>query len=310
MQIIDTGLTFPWSRDKRSATSKIILHHTDSTGSSVQDIHAYHRDANGWNGIGYNYYVRRDGSVYLGRGQEYVGAHCGGENEDSIGIAFEGRYQANNDMSDAQVKAGGELIAFLWGIYGKIPVGCHRDYNATACPGQYFRYDAVLAAAKNSDNNSGESAGAQSGSGSGGSGLYRVQAGAFASKENADKRTAALQAKGFATYVKSEDGLYKVQCGAFADKANAQDLAARIIAAGMEAAVLGGSEGAARCGDYATIDCDWLNVRETPNGKIVGKAGRGEEFKVIGADGDGWIQIVYGAGTGWIYMAYTEITTY
>lgn len=306
MQIINTALTFPWSRTKRSATKKIILHHTDSIGSSVQDIHQYHKNTNGWNGIGYNYYIRRDGSVYLGRGQEYVGAHCGGENEDSIGIAFEGRYDMSNDMPDSQIRAGGELIDHLWGIYGTLPVGCHRDYNATACPGRYFRYDEVIAAAKRGDSGSGNS-GPVSG-GTSGDGLYRVQAGAFASKANADKQAAALNAKGFPVIIKSEDGLYKVQCGAFADKSNAQGLASRVIAAGFEAAVLGGP--GAKSGDYATIDCDWLNVRETPNGKIIGRANRGEEYKVIGADGDGWIQIVYGNGDGWIYMDYTQITAY
>lgn len=308
MNIINTNLAFKWDRTKRSATNKIILHHTDGVGLSVEDIHQMHKQREGgtWNGIGYNYYIRRDGSVYLGRGQEYVGAHCGGENEDSIGIAFEGRYQVNNDMPDAQIKAGGALIAYLWGIYGKLPVGCHRDYNATACPGQYFRYDAVLNAAVQAAD--GETGQAGDSSGDSGDGLYRVQAGAFQDKGNADKQAAALQAKGFATYIKTEDGLYKIQCGAFADKGNAQDLAARIVAAGFEAYVAGGAP--ARSGDYATIDCDWLNVREAPNGKIIGKASRGEEYKVIGADGDGWIQIVYGSGVGWIYMMYTKITKY
>ena len=101
---------------------------------------------------------------------------------------------------------------------------------------------------------------------------------------------------------------YKVQCGAFADKSNAQGLASRVIAAGFEAAILGGP--GVKSGDYATIDCDWLNVREMPNGKIIGRANRDEEYKVVGADGDGWIQIVYGNGDGWIYMDYTTIATY
>ncbi len=309
MTIIDTGLKFPWARDKRDKTSKIILHHTDSVGQSVEDIHAFHRDKNGWNGIGYNYYVRQDGTVYLGRGKEYIGAHTGGENADSIGISFEGRYDASDNMPDAQVKAGGQLIAYLKGIYAGLHVGAHRDYNATACPGRYFRFDDVIAASKPSgDSPSGGSSSGGPEGGDGGTisadGLYRVQAGAFKEKANADKQAKAINAKGFPVLIKNEGGLYKIQCGAFSNKENAHALKAKLLSCGFDAVVLGGKSGA-----YALIDCDWLNVRQTPNGKIVGKANRDETYQVLGEE-SGWLRIQYKSGQAWIYKAYTQVSSY
>ncbi len=237
MEIIKTNLQFRWERDKRSETNRMILHHTDNVGMSVEDIHTMHITSNGWNGIGYNFYVRRDGKVYEGRGMEYVGAHTGGNNEDSIGIAFEGRYDENDDMPQAQIKAGGELIAYIESIYGDLKIETHRDENATACPGRYFKLDEVLKAAE--DAKSGGSSGG-SGGGSGSSDeLYRIQVGAFKQKDNADKQVARLKADGFDAFYQysDSDGLYRVQAGAFKEKANADKQLAAITAKGYSAII-------------------------------------------------------------------------
>lgn len=65
--------------------------------------------------------------------------------------------------------------------------------------------------------------------------LYRVQAGAFREKANAEALAARLKADGYAATLVQADGLYKVQAGAFADRANADALAARLKAAGYAA---------------------------------------------------------------------------
>ena len=52
-------------------------------------------------------------------------------------------------------------------------------------------------------------------------GLYRVQTGAFNSKENADRMLNSLVIEGFPAYIIYEDNLYKVQVGAFRFLANA-----------------------------------------------------------------------------------------
>lgn len=51
--------------------------------------------------------------------------------------------------------------------------------------------------------------------------LYRVQAGAFRERQNADNLMRLLENDGFPVYIIYQDGLYKVQVGAFARLSNA-----------------------------------------------------------------------------------------
>lgn len=52
-------------------------------------VDAYHR-SKGWDGIGYNEYVRFDGTRTFGRGYHKVGAHVAGFNSASYGICGSG----------------------------------------------------------------------------------------------------------------------------------------------------------------------------------------------------------------------------
>jgi N-acetylmuramoyl-L-alanine amidase len=67
------------------------------------------------------------------------------------------------------------------------------------------------------------------------SGLYKVQAGAFSDKKNAEELAARLKEKGFTAYIYPDSNLYKVQAGAFSDKQNAEDLATRLSSNGFNA---------------------------------------------------------------------------
>lgn len=60
------------------------------------------------------------------------------------------------------------------------------------------------------------------------SGLYKVQAGAFNEKKNADDLAARLRKDGYSPYVFQENGLYKVQVGAFERKQNADALVSKL----------------------------------------------------------------------------------
>jgi N-acetylmuramoyl-L-alanine amidase len=66
-------------------------------------------------------------------------------------------------------------------------------------------------------------------------GLYKVQAGAFSERKNADDLVARLKAKGYGAFIYSEDHLYKVEAGAFAERKNGDELAARLKADGFTA---------------------------------------------------------------------------
>lgn len=67
---------------------------------------------------------------------------------------------------------------------------------------------------------------------------YRIQAGAFKNKKNADNRVNALKKKGIEAFAFKEGSLFRVQAGAFADKKNADARASSIRKAGFEAIVV------------------------------------------------------------------------
>ena len=52
---------------------------------SPEDLDRLHR-RRGFNGTGYHYYIRKDGTVHLTRPLERIGAHAKGFNAHSIGI--------------------------------------------------------------------------------------------------------------------------------------------------------------------------------------------------------------------------------
>ena len=141
MEIIDKGLKFTSTLTKRSETKYIVIHHPEAAVASVEEIHRWHL-GNGWAGIGYNLYVRKDGTVYNGRGVEYVGAHAQGYNSVSVGVCCEGDYHATDQaMPDAQYAALVEVVRWLQAQYPDAVVAGHRELMSTSCPGQYFPLD-------------------------------------------------------------------------------------------------------------------------------------------------------------------------
>jgi N-acetylmuramoyl-L-alanine amidase len=98
---------------------KLIIHCSDSDDSldiGVEKINEWHRQR-GWlspSGVscGYHYIIKRDGTVEIGRPDYEVGAHCRGENKNSLGIVLIGR----KDFSDDQIES---LFAMCWGLSHK-----------------------------------------------------------------------------------------------------------------------------------------------------------------------------------------------
>lgn len=142
MNIIETNLEFS-GLSKRNSTNRIILHNSGvNVLQSVEVIHNYHKNSLGWAGIGYHFYVRKDGSIYRGRPEDAVGAHAYGSNSDSIGICFEGNFDEET-MPEAQKRAGIELVAYLKKKYGISTVQGHRDVCSTSCPGKNFPFEEI-----------------------------------------------------------------------------------------------------------------------------------------------------------------------
>jgi len=148
--IRDAALVFSDQRRRRTTTSVIVLHHTgESVLQSVETIHDYylHRvDKNGatYIGIAYHYYIRKDGSIWRGREEWAIGGHAGVvANPISIAICFEGDYEHEAMMSEAQLKAGIALVSDIKSRYGGLTVKRHLYYCDTDCPGKNFPFDAV-----------------------------------------------------------------------------------------------------------------------------------------------------------------------
>lgn len=139
MKIQEESYDWAWQPERRKQTRDLILHHCGGSGLTAQAIHRLHRN-NGWAGIGYHYYIRKDGTVVRGRPEDRVGTHTAYHNADSIGVCFEGNFETDT-MGTAQFRAGADLLRDLRARYPSAALHCHRDYNATACPGTNFPFD-------------------------------------------------------------------------------------------------------------------------------------------------------------------------
>jgi len=126
----------------------IILHHIQAKVATAETINEWHI-ANGWSGIGYNEYIRKDGTVYICRG-DYVGSHCQGQNSKTYGIAVEGDYDTESIMPNEQKRSLVERIKYnrarFKNLIGVFP---HNYFNDTKCPGKNFPIQEILAQIEN-----------------------------------------------------------------------------------------------------------------------------------------------------------------
>ena len=151
-----------------------VLHHTaDRNNYSAAQVpaiirgdYAYHL-SRGWNDIGYNFLVDRFGRIWEGRRGGITlavqGAHTGGFNTDTFGVATIGNYEQVRP-SAAMVNSVARLFAWKLDLYHRDPRGVtrltsagggtsryragtavtkpvimgHRDVGRTACPGRYL----------------------------------------------------------------------------------------------------------------------------------------------------------------------------
>lgn len=127
----------------------IIVHCSDTYPDmdiGAEEIREWHVKGNGWAGIGYNYIIRRDGTLENGRDldgdgnvEEEVGAHAYGFNANSIGICMvggkgrkDGGPEANFTM--AQYHTLVQLLNKLGAKYGNPELLGHRDVSYKSCP--------------------------------------------------------------------------------------------------------------------------------------------------------------------------------
>lgn len=143
MEIIETNLSFNSNMTERKTTKRGIFHNSGTAVRQAIDIiHNYHKNTRGYAGIGYHFYIRKDGTIYKGRDLAYAGAHCPGINSISIGICAEGDF-SKETMSEIQKNAIIELIKYLGTKYNIKWIKGHGEVVATSCPGTNFPLEEI-----------------------------------------------------------------------------------------------------------------------------------------------------------------------
>ena len=83
----------------------LIVIHCSATRADKEltafDLDTMHR-RRGFNGTGYHYYIRKDGTTHLTRPVERIGAHAKGFNAESIGICYEGGLDCRGRPADTR----------------------------------------------------------------------------------------------------------------------------------------------------------------------------------------------------------------
>ena len=153
MNIIEKDYKWAMPLSKRGTTDLLILHHAAAKSCTADDVHRWHL-SNGWAGIGYHYFVRKDGTIYRGRPEDTVGAHAYGANSHSIGVCFEGNYQVEPTMPAAQLAAGQALVADIKRRWGITKVIGHKNVagSTTDCPGLNFPFAAIVSGTPETQN--------------------------------------------------------------------------------------------------------------------------------------------------------------
>ena len=131
-------------KDKKRTNhpNKVVVHHTgginnnpsaDTSHHTAKMVENYHLSL-GWEGIGYHWFIERDGTEWQGRPEHRHGAHTIGQNKKSIGICLAGNFDVTKP-TEAQEMA---LTARLNKIVAKTGIKTiepHRKYAKKTCYG-------------------------------------------------------------------------------------------------------------------------------------------------------------------------------
>ena len=80
--------------------NKIIVHQTDSEDRgqfSPYDTANYHVNTNDWAGIGYHYYIIKNGEIFQTNRDDVISYHASGNNANSLGVVITGEHRCSID---------------------------------------------------------------------------------------------------------------------------------------------------------------------------------------------------------------------
>ncbi len=122
--------------------NKIIVHCSatrEGENFTVDTIRKWHVDGRGWSDIGYHFYIDLYGEIHKGRDIAKIGAHCKGQNRNSIGICYCGGVEADGKTPkdtrlDCQKEALTAVLRTLKAMYPEAVIHSHNDFARKACP--------------------------------------------------------------------------------------------------------------------------------------------------------------------------------
>lgn len=129
--------------------NKLIVHCSatpEGRDVKTETIKDWHVNGNHWKDIGYHYVIELDGSIHKGRDEKEVGAHCAGQNTNSIGVCYIGGVEADgktpkDTRTEAQKKSLLELLKKLKEKYPNATIHGHREFASKACPSFDAKYE-------------------------------------------------------------------------------------------------------------------------------------------------------------------------
>ena len=126
--------------------NKIIVHCSATRPSHDIDAEVVDRwhKKRGWSGIGYHFFIKREGQIQLGRPLEKSGAHTKGLNKNSIGICYaggvkeergeDGKWEADDNRTNQQKDSLLSLLKLLKNMFPEATIHGHNEFARKSCP--------------------------------------------------------------------------------------------------------------------------------------------------------------------------------
>ena len=139
--VIETNFTWSDKLEKGNKPQKIVLHHSASKNANIESIHREHIEK-GWSGIGYHYFIKKDGKIYRGREEHFIGAHVKKNNQNTLGICLEGDFEVET-LTEQQSDSVLNLLKYLYLKYNIEELEGHRELSETLCPGENLKVTSI-----------------------------------------------------------------------------------------------------------------------------------------------------------------------